>query len=87
MTSLHRVYFDANEGSRSDGYFLHLPESRMDIAAIGNTLRDGLRVIIYTTGGLEIEALLEYAPEDDRWVALPVHGTIKHPKGFRPISN
>jgi hypothetical protein len=37
-----------------------------------------MRVIIYMTGELEMEATLAFSQEHDAWMAQPISGTIKH---------
>jgi len=85
MTQLPRVYFDTNEGHEA-GYLLILDQSVRDLAALGERLRDGLRVIIYMTGELEMEAHLRFdrastvrRPDEPEgaWIAEPIEGTIR----------
>jgi hypothetical protein len=57
--TLRRIYFDTNEGDGTGDdirYDLGLRRSREDIAAISDQLQEGMRVIIYMTGELEMEA-------------------------------
>jgi hypothetical protein len=73
---MHRIYFDTNEGI--DGaYGLWLDASKRDIARIPNGPEHGMRVIIYMTGELEMEATLAFEPIQKAWIALPIPGTIK----------
>jgi hypothetical protein len=37
-----------------------------------------MRVIIYMTGELEMEAVLAFMPEHAAWIARPVPGTTKY---------
>ena len=74
---MHRIYFDTNEGN-GKRYALWLSASRSDLASISSELRDGLRVIIYMTDELEMEATLEYDAEQGAWMAIPDDSTIKH---------
>jgi hypothetical protein len=48
------------------------------LARIPNGLQEGMRVIIYMTGELEMEAVLTFAPEEGVWIASPIQGTIKY---------
>ncbi len=80
---MHRVSFDTNEGSHDIGYWLHLPNSLLDIASIGNNIHDGLHVIIYMPDELEMEAVLKFDKEGGFWKAIPIPDTIKHLDGSR----
>ncbi len=79
---LPRIYFDTNEGSHEGGYWLILDQSKKDLAALGERLRDGEKVLICMPNDLEMVARLRFEHADDmwgpRWVADPVEGTIKH---------
>jgi hypothetical protein len=75
---LDRVCFDTNDIAGSGTYDLSLPQSRRDLAAIGDKLCDGLRVIIYMVDELEMEALLHFDTELNHWTAAPIEGTVKH---------
>jgi hypothetical protein len=74
---MHRIYFDTNEGVEN-GYGLWLPTSKEDIGRIPDGPQDGMRVIIYMTGELEMEAVLAFMPERGAWIARPVPGTTKY---------
>lgn len=76
MANLPRIYFDTNEGTHDWGYELTLRRSLRDLDAISPQLRDGLHVIIYMPGELEMEATLKFDLGNNRWVALPIDGTI-----------
>jgi hypothetical protein len=75
---MHRIYFDTNEGTYSDGYALCLRKSLEDLALIASELRDGLHVIIYMTDELEMEAILEFDRTHGVWMAKPIRGTEEH---------
>ena len=79
-TSLPRVMFDTNEpwGTEPEGFWLGFAQSRLDLEKIGDDLRDGLRVVIYMIGELEMEATLEFDRNSNVWVAYPFPQTIKH---------
>ena len=74
---MYRIYFDTNEGTL-DGYNLWLDRSKKDLAAIPGGPREGMLVIIYMTGELEMEAVLGFSADDSSWIARPVLGTIKY---------
>jgi hypothetical protein len=74
---VHRIYFDTNEGT-DERYDLGLQASINDLAAIPGGPREGLRVVIYMTGELEMEATLEYDGSRSSWMAVPDDSTIKY---------
>ena len=83
---MHRIYFDTNEGRR-DGYGLWLDASRQDLAQIADGPQDGMRVIIYMTGELEMEATLAFDANQNAWIAIPPPGNNKVRivmRGFTP---
>jgi hypothetical protein len=82
-----RVFFDTNEGTKSRGYWLGFDQSKIDLAAIGPALKDGLHVTIYMPGELEMEAALRFDREQSGWVAMPIDGTVKYLDGSEPSSN
>ena len=76
---MHRVYFDTNEGCVDrDGYGLWLNASREDLARIPGGPREGMRVVIYMTDELEMEADLAFDSDRNVWTALPIPGTTKY---------
>ena len=54
---MYRVYFDTNEGV-AEGYGLWLNASMKDLSRIPDGPQEGMRVIIYMTGELEMQATL-----------------------------
>jgi hypothetical protein len=80
--TLYRIYFDTNEVLyHEDGtcrYDLGIPGSSRDIRPIAGELQDGMRVVIYMTGELEMEAILQFDRKFSRWLARPVEGTTKY---------
>ena len=85
---MHRIMFDTNDGNDQFGYELKFADSLKDIAAIGDDLRDGLRVVIYMPHELEMEAVLKFDPKAGIWLGFPVAGTTKiYPEAFGPNSN
>ena len=80
---MHQIYFDTNEGPDNARYGLWLRRSLEDIEPIAHELRDGLRVIIYMTGELEMEAVLEFDEKLNAWMARPIAGTTRYdPEGL-----
>ncbi|MGO9485812.1 MAG: hypothetical protein ACLPX9_14700 [Rhodomicrobium sp.] len=77
-SDIHRIYFDTNEGPDNERYALWLRRSLEDMAPISGQLYDGLQVIIYMTGELEMEAILEFDKSHGAWMARPIEGTTKH---------
>ncbi len=75
---MHRVFFDTNEGNPDVGYWLNLPMSRLNLESIGPGIQEGLHVIIFMPGELEMEAVLKFDQEGDHWIAIPVPGTVIH---------
>ena len=77
---MHRIYFDTNN-EVDDGYNLSSVGSLRDIAPIADQLRDGLHVILYMTGELELEAILKFDSQTGRWIGFPVPGTLRYIDG------
>ena len=71
-----RVFFDSNAGTLEHGYPLHFAQSRSDLEALGEELRDGTVVTIYMDD-LEMDATLRFERAQDVWVAVPIEGTIR----------
>lgn len=74
---MYRVYFDTNEGT-DNGYGLWLDASKRDLSDIPGGPQEGMRIIIYMTGELEMEAVLAFESEQNVWIAQPVPETVKH---------
>jgi hypothetical protein len=75
---MHRIFFDANDGTMELGYNLNFPTSKKDLDAVGNDLSDGLHVIIYSPNELEMEAILKFDHKLGFWVGRPIPGTITY---------
>ena len=76
--NMHRVYFDGNEGPEGvERYGLWLDRSLEDLARIPGGPGEGMRVIIYMTGEIEMEATLEWDARWNGWTGRPVEGTCK----------
>jgi hypothetical protein len=76
-----RVMFDTNDGSIEHGYWLGFEQSRRDLEALGEQLRNGTRVTIYMPDELEMEATLRFDPTEAVWWADPVPNTIRYLDG------
>jgi hypothetical protein len=81
VDALPRIFFDTNEGTHAHGYELSMPRSHVDLAALGDCLRDGLEVIIYMPDELEMRATLTFAVEQQVWIAVPIEGSIHYLDG------
>jgi hypothetical protein len=75
---MFRIYFDTNDGTGDGRYGLWVKGSLDDIAPIADRLRDGMHIISYMTGELEMEAVLEFDQKWKAWTARPVPGTEKY---------
>jgi hypothetical protein len=74
---VHRIYFDVNSGDNKDRYDLGIPGSLKDIEPIADQLSDGLRVVLFDSDGLEVEATIEFDKHHNRWMARPIWETLK----------
>ena len=79
--SLPRVFFDTNDGTMEDGYWLGFDQSWTDLQALGDELREGTRVTIYMPDELEMTATLRFDASEKVWWAKPVEGTIAYLDG------
>lgn len=70
---MHRVFIPNDDPDRLD-YWLHDRQSEGDLAAMGEDLREGVRVRLWRPGEFEIEAELRFQAEVNCWVAYPVRG-------------
>jgi len=78
MAELPRIYFDTNESEDTDLFNLSIPGSLKDIHGLSDSLRPGLRVLLYMTDDLEVEATLEYDNVYKRWLGRADWTTIRH---------
>ena len=78
MIPLYRIYFGTNDGTMEGGYPLACKGAWDDIQPIADKLAEGMHVIIYMTGELEMEAVLEFEPTHGYWVGRPIKGTLKY---------
>ena len=74
---MYRIYFDENEGDDKGRYDLGIPGSLMDIETLEGKLCDGQYVILYEDGSLEVEAVLEWEPKYNIWMARPLWDTLR----------
>jgi hypothetical protein len=74
---MYRIYFDGNEGDNQDRYDLGIPGSLRDIEPLVDKLSDGLHVILYDNEELEVEAVLEFEPKYNIWMARPLWDTLR----------
>jgi hypothetical protein len=79
--SFPRVFFDTNDGTPEDGYCLGFDQSRNDLEALGDDLRDGTKVTLYMPDELEMTATLRFDPTEKVWWADPIDGVITHLDG------
>jgi hypothetical protein len=61
MPNLPRIYFDTNERDDSgpNAYSLSIFGARKDIQRLGDSIRPGMRVLLYMADELEVEAILD----------------------------
>ena len=76
--ALPRIYFDTNDGWEKDTYSLDLAGSLEDIRCLGDSLHIGMRVLLYMTDELEVEATLEYDNEHKIWLGRADWSTIRY---------
>lgn len=73
--------FDTNDGSLEHGYWLGFDQSRKDLEALGDELRDGTTVTIYMPDELEMTATLRFDAAEKVWWGDALAGTIKYLDG------
>jgi len=76
-----RVFFDTNDGSMEQGYWLGFEQSRNDLGALGGALRPGTIVTIYMPDELEMAAALRFDDTEKVWWADPVGDTVTYLDG------
>jgi hypothetical protein len=74
---MYRIYFDENEGDDQGRFDLGIPGSLRDIEPLADRLATGMHVILYEDGSLEVEAILEFEPKHDIWMARPLWDTLR----------
>ena len=78
MPDLPRIYFDTNELDDSGAYSLSVFGAQKDIKRLGDSLHPGMRVLLYMTDELEVEATLEYDGVYKRWLGRADWSTIRY---------
>ena len=74
---MHRIYFDENARDEQGRCNLGMRGSLRDIEPIAAELADGMHVILYDNEELEVEAILQYDTQHQRWMASPIWSTLK----------
>jgi hypothetical protein len=72
---MNRIYADFNNVDAQGRVRLNCVGSMKDIDNLASDVRSGAKVLLYTPGELEVEALLEF---DAIWVAIPDWTTIRY---------
>ena len=78
MSDLPRIYFDTNDMAESGAYALNIGGSLEDIRRLGDSLLPGMRVLLYMTDELEVEATLEYDSQHHYWLGRADMSTLRH---------
>jgi hypothetical protein len=74
---MFRIYFDENERDNQGRFDLGIPGSLRDLEPLTGELVDGLHIILYEDGSLELEAILEFEPKYNVWMAHPLWDTLR----------
>jgi hypothetical protein len=74
---MDRIYFDENAGDERGRYDLGIPGARRDLDRLAGKLGDGVHVLLYDGQQIEVEAVLEFDPTSNRWMASPLWNTIR----------
>jgi hypothetical protein len=79
MPNLPRIYFDANETDDSgpNAYLLSIFGAQEDIQLLGDSIRPGMRVLLYMADELEVEATLQYNSQNQYWVGHADMSTLR----------
>ena len=78
MPDLPRIYFDTNEMDESGAYSLSIFGAQEDIRRLGDSLRPGMRVLLYMADELEVEATLEYDTKYQCWLGRADISTLRY---------
>ena len=78
MPDLPRIYFDTNEQDDSGAYLLSVFGAQEDIRRLGDSLHPGMRVLLYMTDELEVEATLEYDSQYHYWLGRADMTTLRY---------
>ncbi len=84
---MDRVYFDENAGNEHGRYDLGIPGSRRDLVQLAGKLSNGDHVMLYDRQEFEVEAVLEFDPASNRWMAVPLWDTSRRVGEQRERSN
>lgn len=68
----YRIFFDGNAGDRESGYLLVFDQSLKDLQQIKPEPCEGMTVLLYDPGELEVEAHLKFDAEWNGWRGVPV---------------
>jgi hypothetical protein len=74
---MYRIYFDCNDSAETGNYGLWLGRSIADLAKIPGGPKEGMKVTIYMSDEIEMEAVLEWDARWNAWTGRPVEGTIR----------
>lgn len=80
MPDLPRIYFDTNERDESgpSAYSLSISGAQEDIQRLGDSIRPGMRVLLYMTNELEVEATLEFNRQYKYWIGHADMNTLRY---------
>ena len=80
MSNLPRIYFDTNDRDDSgpEAYSLNISGAQKDIQRLGDSIHPGMRVLLYMTDELEVEAILQYNSQYQYWVGHADMSTLHY---------
>jgi hypothetical protein len=80
MPDLPRICFDTNEPDDScpDAYSLSIFGAQEDIQRFGDSIRPGMRVLLYMGDELEVEAILQYNSQHQYWIGHADMSTLRY---------
>ncbi len=67
---MHHIHIPTEDLARLD-HWLHHPHAVADLAAMGEALVEGARVVLQTPAGAERAARLHFQAEVNCWIAYP----------------
>jgi len=67
----YRIFFDGNAGDQESGFLLVFDQSLADLEKIEPEPREGMTVLLYDPGQLEVEARLTFDGEWNGWRGVP----------------
>jgi hypothetical protein len=82
----HCVFFDTNLGTQEGGYPLVFEQSKRDLEAMGDALKEGAEILLRMPGELEFRARLRwraspFGPVEECWWADIIPGTVRYLDG------